>query len=242
MAFENWRGSVGIIKPTLRPGSMEDLIRILPDGIGVVITHINITTGKETEFREVLPHYEERVAELARAEVELIHPAGAPPFFLLGYQGEQELLRGWEAKYKTPIMTNGTNQIAAMKALGIRSFVGVSYFPDPEINRHYANYFRGAGFDVRAMEGMQVAFNEVQDLSSRKVYGFIRKLFLQHRDVDGIYMLGSGWRTLDIVEMMEMDFGKPVVHHITAQSWEIQKRLFVRQPIEGYGRLLAEMP
>ena len=32
MAFENWRGSVGIIKPTLRPGSMEDLIRLLPDG------------------------------------------------------------------------------------------------------------------------------------------------------------------------------------------------------------------
>jgi UDP-N-acetylglucosamine:LPS N-acetylglucosamine transferase len=100
---------------------MEDLIRILPEGIGVVITNINITTGKESEFRQQIPFYEERVAELAAAEVELIHPAGAPPFFILGYQGEQELIRGWEAKYKTPIMTNGTNQIAAMKALGIKS-------------------------------------------------------------------------------------------------------------------------
>lgn len=241
MAFENWRGSVGIIKPTLRPGSMEDLIRILPEGIGVVITNINITTGKESEFRQQIPFYEERVKELAAAEVELIHPAGAPPFFVLGYQGEQELIRGWEAKYKTPIMTNGTNQIAAMKALGIKSFIGVSYFPG-DINKLYADYFRGAGFDVRAMEGMDVKFNEVQDLSSHKVYGFIRKLFLKNKDVDGIYMLGSGWRTLDIVEMMEMDFGKPVVHHITAQSWEIQKRLYVRQPLKGYGRLLAEMP
>ena len=241
MAFENWRGSVGIIKPTLRPGSMEDLIRILPEGIGVVITNINITTGKESEFRQQIPFYEERVKELAAAEIELIHPAGAPPFFILGYQGEQELIRGWEEKYKTPIMTNGTNQIAAMKALGIKSFIGVSYFPG-EINKFYADYFRGAGFDVRAMEGMDVKFNEVQDLSSHKVYGFIRKLFLKNKDVDGIYMLGSGWRTLDIVEMMEMDFGKPVVHHITAQSWEIQKRLYVRQPIKGYGRLLSEMP
>src|SRR3954468_20427061 len=92
MAFENWRGSVGIIKPTLRPGSMEDLIRLLPDGIGVVITHINITTGTQKEFSSVIPHYEERVAELAKAELEVIHPAGAPPFFLLGYHGEQELI------------------------------------------------------------------------------------------------------------------------------------------------------
>ena len=80
-------------------------------------------------------------------------------------------------------------------------------------------------------------------LSSRnEVYKFIRTMFLKHTDVDAIYMLGSGWRTLDIIEMMENDFGIPVIHHIPAQSWEIQKRLHVRQPLKGYGRLLAEMP
>jgi maleate isomerase len=241
MAFENWRGSVGIIKPTLRPGSIEDLIKILPDGIGVVVTNINITTGTQSEFRSVIPHYEERVKELAAAEVEVIHPAGAPPFFLLGYKGEQELLRDWEKKYRIPIFTNGTSQVGALKALGVKSFVGVSYFPG-EINKHYGQYFVDAGFDVRCMEGMNVEFNKVQNLSSREVYGFIRKLFLKHQDVSGIYMLGSGWRTLDIVEMMESDFGVPVVHHIPAQSWEIQKRLHVRQPLKGYGRLLADMP
>ncbi len=241
MAFENWRGSVGIIKPTLRPGSIEDLIKILPDGIGVVVTNINITTGTQSEFRSVIPHYEERVKELAAAEVEVIHPAGAPPFFLLGYKGEQELLREWEKRYRIPIFTNGTSQVGALKALGVKSFVGVSYFPG-EINKHYAQYFLDAGFDVRCMDGMNVEFNKVQNLSSREVYGFIRKLFLKHQDVTGIYMLGSGWRTLDIVEMMESDFGVPVVHHIPAQSWEIQKRLHVRQPLKGYGRLLADMP
>src|SRR6266700_3676758 len=72
MAFENWRGTVGIIKPTLRPGSIEELIRLLPEGIGVVVTNINITTGTQQEFSQVIPHYEARIAELAEAEVELI--------------------------------------------------------------------------------------------------------------------------------------------------------------------------
>lgn len=241
MAFDSWRGTVGIIKPTLRPGSIEDLIRILPDGIGVVVTHINIRTGTRAEFAQAIPHYEERVAELAEADVEIIHPAGAPPFFLLGYKGERELLTRWEANYKKPVFTNGTTQINALRAFGAKSFVGISYFPG-EINTTYAKYFIEAGFDVREMEGMNVAFNQVQTLSSREVYKFIRKLFLRHTDVDAIYMLGSGWRTLDIIEMMENDFGIPVVHHIPAQSWEIQKRLHVRQKLTGYGRLLAEMP
>ena len=55
-------------------------------------------------------------------------------------------------------------------------------------------------------------------------------------------MLGSGWRTLDIIEQLEQDLGVPVVHPVTARSWEIQKRLRVRKPVKGYGRLLEEMP
>jgi maleate isomerase len=241
MAFDSWRGTVGIIKPTLRPGSIEELARILPEGIGMVLTNINIRTGTQAEFEQVIPHYEERVAELARAEVDIIHPAGAPPFFLLGYEGEQKLLRRWQETYGRPVFTNGTTQVNALNAFKAKSFVGASYFPG-DINKAYARYFQEAGFDVRDMQGMDVAFDRVQSLSSREVYRFIRAMFLQHTDVDAIYMLGSGWRTLDIIEMMEGDFGIPVIHHIPAQSWEIQKRLHVRQPLNGYGRLLAEMP
>ena len=55
-------------------------------------------------------------------------------------------------------------------------------------------------------------------------------------------MWGRAWRTLDIVPLLEQDLGIPVVHHLTAQSWEIQKRLHVRAPLKGFGRLLEEMP
>lgn len=241
MAFDSWRGTVGIIKPTLRPGSIEELVRILPEGIGVVLTNIDIRSGTRDEFEKAIPHYEAKVAELAEAGVEIIHPAGAPPFFLLGHKGEMELLAGWEKKYKKPVFTNGTTQVNALRAVGAKSFVGASYFPG-EINKNYASYFIEAGFDVREMEGMNVEFDRVQTLSSKEVYKFIRALFLKHTDVDAIYMLGSGWRTMDIIETMESDFGVPVIHHIPAQSWEIQRRLHVRQKLPGFGRLLSEMP
>ena len=36
MVFTSWRGVVGCVKPTHRPGSLEEFIRLLPEGIGVV--------------------------------------------------------------------------------------------------------------------------------------------------------------------------------------------------------------
>ena len=32
MAFMSWRGVVGVVKPTHRPGSLEEFIRLLPEG------------------------------------------------------------------------------------------------------------------------------------------------------------------------------------------------------------------
>ena len=40
MAFSAWRGIAGIIHPTLRPGALEEFIRLLPEGIGVLLSDL----------------------------------------------------------------------------------------------------------------------------------------------------------------------------------------------------------
>jgi maleate isomerase len=236
-----WRGTVGLIKPNYRPGSTEDLIRMLPDGIGVIPLHIEIDRGTRNQFEASIPDYEKMVAKLAELEVDIIHPAGSPPFQILGYRGEQELMERWEKQYKRPVFTNGITQVNALRAFKARSIVGVSYFP-AELNRSIAEYFREAGIEALAMEGVDVDFAKVQTLASTEIYRFIKKIFLAHRTAEAIYILGPAWRTLDIIELLERDLGVPVVHHLPAQAWEIQKRLLVCEPVQGWGRLLREMP
>ena len=48
--FESWRGVVGDIKPTHRPGSLEEFIKLLPEGIGVIPLTVGISSGTEQEF------------------------------------------------------------------------------------------------------------------------------------------------------------------------------------------------
>ncbi len=92
------------------------------------------------------------------------------------------------------------------------------------------------------MAGIDVPFNKVQELPGEAVYAHIKREFLRVKGGDAIYMLGSGWRTLNIIEMLEQDLGVPVIHPVTARVWEIQKRLKVNETRKGYGVLLSELP
>lgn len=240
MAYTSWRGVVGCIKPTKRPGSLEELIRMLPVGIGVIPLFLGINKGTTEEFRNSLAPFEPLIDELAELEVDLIHAEGAPPFMLLGYEGEQKVIKGWEDKHGIPVFTSGSNHVSALKALKIKKFVGATYFTG-NINGLFADYFTQAGFDVMGMEGVDVPFEDVGKLSPQEVYAHIKKIFLAHKGAEGIYLLGSGWRVLEVIDLLEQDLGVPVVHPVPARCWEIQKRLNVNQPVPGFGHLLAEM-
>src|SRR5262249_3942843 len=148
MAFTSWRGTVGLINPTMRPGSTEEVIRLLPEGIGVLPLYLNIRRGTTEEFETVMSAYEQHVALLAEQNCDLIHPKGAPPFMVQGLKRETELIAAWEAKYKVPIFTAPQNQVTALKALKARSILGATYFPG-KINEIFVRYFEDAGFAVR---------------------------------------------------------------------------------------------
>src|ERR1700684_3041457 len=124
MAFTSWRGVLGCIKPTMRPGGLEELIRMLPEGIGVIPLFLGIKEGTTDEFKRAVTPFEPLVAQLAELGCDLIHPEGAPPFMLLGYKGETELLAAWERKYKVPMFTSGSNHVRALKALKVKRFGG----------------------------------------------------------------------------------------------------------------------
>jgi len=241
MAFSSWRGVVGMINPTMRPGVTEEVVRLLPEGIGLIPLFLNVRRGTTDEFETMMPAYEQQIAILAEQKCDLIHPVGAPPFMVQGRKRESELVAEWERKYKTTIFTVAQNHVAALKAVGAKTIVGASYFPGP-LNQVFARYFEDAGFAVRGMEGIEVAFEKVHELSSHQVYAHIKRHFLDRKGADAIYMLGSGWRTLDIIQLLEQDLRVPVVHPVTARVWEIQKRLHVRQPVQGFGHLLSALP
>lgn len=239
----SWRGVVGIIKPTYRPGSLEEFIRLLPEGIGVIPKFVDVREGLETEFVDAFVSAEKLIAELAEMKVDLIHPEGAPLFVQKGYRRSEEIVSELEEKYSIPIVTTGMVLVEAARALEIKKPLVISSFENSgDRLAKYSSYFSDAGFQVQAVEGFPVAFSDIGSVSPQEAYAFARKLFLEHPRSDGICFIGSGWRVLDAVPLVEQDFQIPVVCAVAARVWAVQKRLHVRQPITGRGILLETMP
>jgi len=123
-----------------------------------------------------------------------------------------------------PIVTAAQTQVEALRALGVKKIRRCHLF-----HRQYQRYvhplFSGSGFEVLAMEGMEVAFADVGRLASTEIYAHTRRAFLKNPGADGIYMLGTGWRCLDIIHLLEEDLQVPVVHAVPARVWSVQKTL-----------------
>jgi maleate cis-trans isomerase len=233
----NWRGTVGHIAPTLRGGS--DGGGLLPNGIGVISLWVGAKEGSVGEFQGALGTIESCVKELAGLGVDLIYQGGAPPMVVQGYAKEQDVIAEWERKYGTPILTTTRGQVEAMHALNMHRIVGLTYFDDA-FNQLTKQYFTEAGFDVAAIEGIG-SFHAAHNISPGQWYQAAKGLFIEHEPADGIYLLGGAINP-DFVEALEGDLEVPVLHPAAARSWAIQRRLRVREPRPGYGRLLSEFP
>ncbi len=236
-----WRGTVGVVKPTLRPGSLEAFIRLMPEGVCVVPRYVGIRTGTEAEFNEAIAVAESRVAELAELGVDLVVIQGVPPIMLRGYRFDGELTERLSLQYSVPVLTAATAQVEAFRALGVRTMVGLSYIRG-EMNAKFASFFEQAGFTVTAMRAIQgVDFADAGRIPAEEIYRQAKQAFVECGG-EGIYLLGAGWDCLPAIESLEEDLGVPVVTNLNADVWATQKRLRIREPVAGRGRLLETLP
>ena len=237
-----WRGLVGLVKPTYRAGSLERFIRLMPDGVGVIPRYVGVRAGSEKEFQEALAVAEEKVAELAGLKVDLVVIQGVPPIMLRGYAFDAELVDNLQRKYGVAVLTATRTQVEALQALRIRRLVGLTYFKD-DLNPKFASFFEEAGFEVAAMKGYtEMPFSDLGKIPAEEIYAQAQKIFVETGGGDCLYLLGAGWDCLPAIEPLERDLGTVVVTNVTADVWATQKRLCIRAPLPGYGRLLAEMP
>ena len=239
-----WRGILGTVKVSYgTTGATEEFIRLLPEGIGVIITYAGVREHSVEGFHESLERYDRKVAKLASLGVcDLIQPEGAPPFMVRGVAAEREIVERWETQHRVPVFTSSMIEVAALQALGIHRFLGFTYYGEALCDV-FARYFTDAGFEVAGMVSMPPRSPDWPRPSVEDISLHVAKALRAYPDVQGIYLHGpSGWgRVKNIMPALE-GLGVPVVHQAAARVWYVQRRLQVREPVPGAGRLLETMP
>jgi maleate cis-trans isomerase len=140
------------------------------------------------------------------------------------------------------VLTATRTQVDALKALKVRRIVGVTYFKD-DLNPQFAKFFEQGGFEVAVMKGcIDTPFSDLGKIPAEEIYAKAKKIFIEAGGGDCLYLLGAGWDCLPAIEPLERDLGTTVLSNVPADVWAAQKRLNIRAPVKGFGRLLEEMP
>ena len=234
-----YRGTIGLVKPTYRPGSLEETIRLLPEGVGVIPMHAGIRVGTSEEFAGILDEVSARIEDLASLEVDAIYVEGAPPPMMLGYDADERLSERLTKSYGIPVAFATQALTRALRALEIQDLVGLTYTP-PHQNEIFAKYLTDAGFNVEAIQGIDSPFEHADRITPEMVYAAAKKLYEKHPTVDGIYLFGGAWRGMPAIERLEEDLGVPVVGGIQASIWYIMKLLGIQDNVVKGGKLLND--
>jgi len=232
-----------------------EFLRIAPEGFAVcqTMTHIPNFKVRSDTIAQAVQQVEECALTLKDAGVDLIAQSGTPFSFVVegGLAFTRDLHSRIEKATGLPLVMMGLAVINALKKQGYGSVaVACTYYTD-DMAQKYTRFLEDAGIKVLAMEnwlsqGLYTSQEEIDRALVRRspmsyTYKAARMVAAHAPAAECIVVSGGGVTTMDILEPLEHDLGKPVISSLAAQFWEIFARLGVGEPITGRGSLLASL-
>lgn len=236
-----WRGRLGHVSPAIHDTTGLEFHKLLPDGVMLVVTTLNIQNLVEAEFERAFSIMEQGALILAREEVGAITLGGDPVFTHMGPGSDRKVIDAVYAKTGIPTMTNISASMDAFKSLGVKRLAIATPYA-PERNEALRRYMEGSGFEVLAIKGLGIVRNlDLTRLPFHASYQLAVEVFRKAKGAEGIYIPCPRWAVVENIGPLERDLGVPVVSHVQAMTWWGLKSLGIKEQIKGYGTLLERL-
>jgi len=232
---------LGFLIPPGNPTVEPEMIAMAPKGVSVhfsrMVAHGPTGTldGQDERNRTQIAHIGESAELLAMVKPDVIMLAHTATSYTLGRQAEAQLLERLRDQCGTPVATAFGSVLAALEVLGAtRVALGTPY--SEETTLQGKALLEDHGFEVVSYGRLQNVTN-IYDETAERAYRLGRTI--DAPAVQAVFLSGLGMPTISTLETLEQDLGKPVISAASAMMWQALRLAGVRQPVAGYGRLLA---
>lgn len=231
------RAKLGFILMSTDLAAEADFNDMAPEGVGVHITRLKTD---DYTTNETLSRHIEHMADAASR----IQPDTKPN--VVSYSctsgsiviGEEriyaEIRKG--APWAQP-MCLVTGVVDALRELGVKKLVVGTPYLD-EINTAEAEFLIDKGFDVLDIQGLNlttgIEFGSVTPDYWRQFAHDINR-----PEADAIFLSCGGIRSLEVVEQIEAETGKPVITSNRAQFWSCLRRAGISDQLTGFGQIFS---
>lgn len=237
-----WRARLGFLVPPGCPTVEGELPAMLPAGVTAhysrMVAHgtTGSLSGQEERNRSQIAHIDETAALLALVKPGVMALAHTATSYTLGADGEARLVQRLEDAHGVPFLTAFGSVIRALEHLNVKRIaLGAPYGEETTLKGKA--HLQAHGLDVVA-HGRLANVTNIYDETAERAYILARQV--DTPQADAVFLSGVGLPTMSVLERAERDLGKPVISSMAALTWAALSAAGVREPVPGYGGLLAE--
>ena len=230
---------IGLMVPSSNTTVEPEFYRALPRGVTLHTARLYLTRIAPESILKMVEDMETQAKLLASADVDVIVLGATAPSFLKGLGYDRELICKIEDATGKPATTTSTALVQALEHLGVKRVVLGSAYED-KVNEIARKFLEASGIDVVAMKGLSLVDNLVVGrLGPDSSYELGRSV--DRSDAEALVLSCTNWRTMESIERLERDLGKPVVSTSQATIWAALRIVGYVDAIPGYGTLLREI-
>ena len=230
---------IGLLVPSSNTTVEPEFYRALPKDVTLHVARLHLAQIATDSIASMVGDIEARSRDLATADVDVIVLGAAAPSFLKGLGYDREMAQKITAASGKPATTTSTALIEALRHLGVsRVVLGAAY--DDKVNAIAKTFLEVNGFNVLAAHGLGLVDNLVVGrLDESSAYELARKI--DRPDAEAIVLACTNWKTMDAIERLERELGKPVVSTTQVSIWAALRAIGRIEGVPGYGRLLRDL-
>ncbi|WP_294622109.1 arylmalonate decarboxylase [uncultured Roseovarius sp.] len=234
----NARAKIGFVlipnEQTIEP----EMTRLMPQGVGAYFSRVVMPREISTEsLGQVRGSLAETAARILPDDgLDVVAYACTSGTVALGEDvTHAELSRAVPGAKATSLAGAVRKALAAM---GVKRLVLGSPYIE-ELNANVVRFLEKAGFEVLAAHGMGLQYDtEMTRVAPDYIADYARAI--DRADADAVLLSCGALRSIEVVDQIEQELGKPVICSNQALLWDCLRLAGVNDALPGLGRLFRE--
>jgi len=233
-----WRARIGLVIPTNNTVIEPEFARMMPDGVSAFAARI-LSSGLAADAMENMVKNSYRaVEELRSGDMSVIAYACLATTLVKGLNWTAEFTKHAEDSTGKPAVTAAIATLEGLQAQGAKRVALATPYPE-HINKLLPQLFASRGIQIVSLRSVAVKDSlEVCRLAPAVAYQLARQADV--KKADAVCILATDFRTIDILDALERDLGKPAVSTNQAILWRALSLGRVDGAIPGFGSLMAK--
>ena len=218
-----WRGKIGLLVPSGNTVIEPEFQAMVPQGVAVYAARMRQTELTKEALISIAEEAKTEIKKLADAGCDLVIYGLTAGTMMFGTDYDKILKKQLFSAGGIDVITVASAVVEELKFLGMEKICMITPYTQ-EVNEREKKFLKDCGITVTA--DICMGLNQLKSISNqnpKSLYRLVCEVYKQ--EVDGIFISCTNLPSLEILDFLTQDFGKPTISSNSATCDVALRRL-----------------